>query len=90
MARLMKAGPVVRVVGIPPDLEDFPDFPTKSTFERCLGHSFVIQGINVAGKAELPIGSVTGNPHERIWIAPCFLEPISKWAPMGFKLCHSR
>ncbi len=74
----MKVGSKVRLVGIPDGLEDYPDFPTKSTFERCIGHEFVIEGFNEVGMAELDIASVTGSVGETIWVEPKFLEVISK------------
>ena len=74
----MKVGSKVRLVGVPDGLEDYPDFPTKSTFERCVGHDFVIEGFNDVGMAELDIESVTGSVGETIWVEPRFLELISK------------
>ena len=74
----MKVGSKVRLVGVPDGLEDYPDFPTKSTFERCVGHNFVIEGFNDVGMAELDIQSVTGSVGETIWVEPRFLELISK------------
>ncbi len=74
----MKVGSKVRLVGVPDGLEDYPNFPTKSTFERCVGHDFVIEGFNDVGMAELDIESVTGSVGETIWVEPRFLELISK------------
>jgi len=74
----VKVGSKVRLVGVPDGLEDYPDFPTKSTFERCVGHNFVIEGFNDVGMAELDIQSVTGSVGETIWVEPRFLELISK------------
>jgi hypothetical protein len=74
----MKVGDIVRLMGIPPDLEDFPDLPTKSTFQRCLGNEFTVTAITENGRAELPIGSVTGNKGEKIYVSPSFLDVISK------------
>jgi hypothetical protein len=59
-------------------LEDYPDLPTKSTFERCVGKEFAIDGFNEQGMAELIIESVTGGLGETIWIESQFLELISK------------
>ena len=73
----MKVGSKVRLVGVPDGLEDYPDFPTKSTFERCVGHDLVIEGFNEVGMAELDIESVTGSVGETIWVEPRFLELIS-------------
>jgi hypothetical protein len=71
-------GTHVRLVGVPAGLEDSRDFPTKSTFERCVGREFVIVGFNAIGMAELEIQSVTGSIGESIWIEPRFLEIVSK------------
>jgi len=68
----------VRLVGVPDGLEDYPDFPTKSTFERCVGHEFVIAGFNEVGMAELEIELVTGSVGETIWVEPRFLQVVSK------------
>jgi hypothetical protein len=74
----MKVGDSVRLVGVPNGLEDYPDFPTKSTFERCVGKEFLIDGFNEQGMAELIIESVTGSLGETIWIEPQYLELILK------------
>lgn len=74
----MTIGTHVRLVGVPDGLEDYPDFPTKSTFERCVGHEFVIAGFNELGMAELEIESVTGSVGETIWVEPRFLQVVSK------------
>ena len=74
----MKAGDKVRLVDIPDGLKDYPDFPTKTTFQRCIGHEFVVVGFNEVGMAELEIQSVTGSIGETIWVEPKFLELISK------------
>ncbi len=64
------------MIGVPPGLEDFPDFPTKSTFEKCVGHEFVVDALDEIGAAELNISSVTGSYGEKIWIEPRFLTVI--------------
>ena len=74
----MKIGHKVRMVGVPDGLKDSPDFATKSTFEKCVGHEFVIEGSNEFGMAELVIESVSGNFGESIWVEPEFLEPVSE------------
>jgi hypothetical protein len=73
----MTIGSRVRVIGTPDGLEDYPDFPTKSTFIRCVGREFVIAGFNDVGMAELDISSVNGSVEEKIWIELRFLELIS-------------
>jgi|HubBroStandDraft_6_1064221.scaffolds.fasta_scaffold1421267_1 hypothetical protein len=75
---LMKIGARVRLIGIPDGLEDYPDLPTKSTFEKCIGREFVIAGFNEVGMAELGIQSVTGSQGEKIWVETKFLELVSK------------
>lgn len=67
----------MRVIGVPDGLEDYPDLPTKSTFGRCVGRVFVVEGFNEIGMAELGIKSVTGNVGETIWIETKFLEELS-------------
>jgi hypothetical protein len=74
----MNVGSKVRVIGIPDGLEDYPDLPTKSTFEKCVGQEFVIAGFNDKGMAELGIQSINGSTGEKIWIEQKFLELISK------------
>jgi hypothetical protein len=74
----MRIGSKVRLVGVPDGLEDYPDMPTKTTFEKCVGHEFVIAGFNDVGMAELAIQSVTGNKGETIWVEVQFLEQVSK------------
>ena len=75
----MKIGSRVRLIGIPNGLEDYPDFPTKSTFEKCIGHEFVIAGFNEFGMPELGIQSVTGSVGEKIWVETQFLKLVSCW-----------
>lgn len=74
----MKIGSKVRLIGIPNNLEDYPDLPTKSVFERCIGHEFIVAGFNGVGMAELGIQSVTGSVGETIWVETQFLKLVSK------------
>ena len=74
----MTIGSKVRLVGVPDGLEDYPDLPTKTTFEKCVGHEFVIVSFNDAGMAELAIQSVTGNQGESIWVEIQFLAEVPK------------
>lgn len=74
----MKVGSEVRVIGVPDGLEDYPDFPSKSTFTKCVGREFVITGFNDIGMAELDISSVNESVGETIWIEPKFLELVSE------------
>jgi hypothetical protein len=75
---LLNAGSVVRLWAVPNGLEDHPDFPTRSTFEKCVGREFVVAGFNDVGMVELNIESVTGSLGETIWVEPELLKLISK------------
>ncbi len=66
----MDVGSKVRLTGVPEGLKNDPDLPTKSIFEKCVGHEFVIGGFNEVGMAELGIESVTGSVSEAIWVDP--------------------
>ena len=68
----MKIGSKVRVIGIPDGLEDYPDFPTKSTFIKCVGREFVIAGFNERGMAELDISSEFQPDSE--WNSRCYVQ----------------
>lgn len=73
----MNVGSKVRLIGVPDGLKDYPDFPTKSTFQKCVGRDFVIAGFNDVGMAELGIESVTGSVGETIWVELKFLDELS-------------
>jgi len=73
----MNIGTQVRLVGIPDDLPSTPDLPTKAVFAQCVGHEFVVAGLNDLGMAELIVESVTGRTGETIWVEPEFLEILS-------------
>ncbi|GEM_PF-2820204 len=72
----MRIGSRVRLTGVPDGLEDYPDLPTKSTFEKCVGHEFVVDGFDKVGMAELSITSVTGRVGETIWVETKFLQVL--------------
>lgn len=74
----MNLGSKVRLVGVPDGLEESLEFPTRSTFERCLGREFAIAGFNELGMAQLDVESVTGHFGESIWVEPQFLEVLRK------------
>jgi hypothetical protein len=62
--RTMRVGDTVRLIGVPDGLEGYPEFPTKSTLEKCVGREFVITGFNHKGMAEIEIKSVIGSVGE--------------------------
>ncbi len=69
----IKTGDRVRIVRIPPNLVD-GELGTRSVFEKCRGHVFVVEDVNDGGWLELIVDSVTGDPFETIWIEPEFVE----------------
>ena len=73
----LQIGDSVRLIGVPDGLEDYPDLPTKSTLQKCVGHEFKVAGFNEYGMAELIIESVTGKVGEAIWVESEFLTAVS-------------
>jgi len=73
----IKIGNRVHLIAVPPGLEDFPELPTKATFQKCLGNEFTVTALTEEGWVELPIGSITGNKGEKIFVSPTFLEIIA-------------
>jgi hypothetical protein len=68
------------LIGVPPKLRDDEDLQTRTLFEKCLGHRFVIVGLeNVEGLpyalARLDVGHVLGEEAWRhtIWVEPEYL-----------------
>jgi hypothetical protein len=79
----MKAGETVMLVGIPPNLSDEEDMPTRTFFEKCLGKSFVVEAVeSVEGVpfplAKLEVGHVIGEESWKhtIWVEPEYLQPL--------------
>lgn len=70
----MNIGTRVRLVGVPNDLPDPIDLPTKAVFAECVGHEFIVAGLNDFGMAELIVESVTHRAGKTIWVEPEFLE----------------
>ena len=73
----MKVGDKVRLVGIPPDANDDETLQTRTLFEKCLGKTFTIVGLEtVEGLpyqlVQLDVGHVFGKaPYlETIWVEP--------------------
>ena len=72
------------LVKIPSNIPDSPGLFTRELFEKCLGHTFTISGLDVVeGLAEelvrLDVGHIVGRePYlETIWVEPENLQPIS-------------
>jgi hypothetical protein len=77
----MEAGDTVKVIGIPPNLRDEEDLKTLTLFEKCLGQSFTVIGLeSVEGLpypiARLDVGRVFGKEPWRhtIWVEPKYLR----------------
>jgi hypothetical protein len=76
----MKAGDIVKLVGIPPGFSDDEEFQTQTLFHKCLGQSFVIsaieslEGFPLAG---IDVGHPIGKePWEHtIWVELEYLRP---------------
>jgi hypothetical protein len=82
----MKAGETVKLVGIPPNLSDGEDMPTRTLFEKCLGKSFVVEAVeSVEGVpfplAKIDVGHVIGEESWKhtIWVEPEYLQPLDSY-----------
>ena len=78
----MKIGDKVRLIGIPPDLHDDEKLQTRSLFQKCLGRTFTVAGLEtVEGLpyqlVQLDVGHILGKaPYlETIWVEPDYLQP---------------
>jgi hypothetical protein len=79
----MKAGETVKLVGMPPNLNDADDVPTRTLFEKCLGKSFVVEAVeSVEGVpfplAKLDVGHIIGEESWKhtIWVEPEYLQSL--------------
>jgi hypothetical protein len=77
----MNVGDRVIVIGVPADLKDDPQLKTREVFEKCVGRTFEIKGIDeVEGLARplvrLEVGEVAGQESymETIWIESEYLR----------------
>jgi len=77
----VKIGDRVRLVGIPPDAHDDEVLQTRTLFEKCLGETFTIAGLEtVEGLpyqlVQLNVGHVRGKASylETIWVEPEYLQ----------------
>jgi hypothetical protein len=73
----------VKLIGIPPNLSDKEDMPTRTLFEKCLGKSFVVEAVeSIEGVpfplAKLDVGHVIGEESWKhtIWVEPEYLQPL--------------
>jgi hypothetical protein len=79
----MKAGDTVKLIEIPPGLRNDADLPTRTLFEKCLGHCFVVTRMEtVEGLpyqlARLDVGHIVGKESWRdtIWVEPEYLQLV--------------
>jgi len=80
---LFKIGDNVKLIGIPADAHDDNDLRTRSLFEKCLGKTFTVDGLEaVAGLplklVRLDVGHVVGKKSylETIWVETEYLSLI--------------
>ena len=60
----MKAGESVKLIGIPPNLSDKEDMPTRTLFEKCLGKSFVVEAVESVEGVPFPLAKLdVGHSH---------------------------
>jgi hypothetical protein len=77
----VKIGDKVRLIGIPPDAHDEEELRTRTLFEKCLGKTFTVAGLEtVEGLpnqlVQLDVGHVLGKaPYlETIWVETEYLQ----------------
>jgi len=54
----MKAGDTVKLIGIPPNLRDTGDMRTRTLFEKCLGQTFVVVGVESFEGVSYPLAKL--------------------------------
>jgi hypothetical protein len=77
----MKIGDKVRLIVMPPDIRDDQKLQTRQLFEKCMGQTFTIAGLETVdglpyAMVRLDVGQVLGKaPYlETIWIEPEYLQ----------------
>jgi hypothetical protein len=78
----VKAGDIVKLIGIPPNLQDDEDLQTRTLFEKCLGQSFVVVAVETnegvsSPSVRLDVGHVLREEpwNHTMWVEPEYLEP---------------
>ena len=77
----MKAGDLVKLIGVPPDLRDVEDLRTRALFQKCLGLTFMVSAVE-SGEglpyplARLDVGHILGEQPRMhtIWVEPQYLQ----------------
>ena len=74
-------GDMVRVIGIPSDLDDRAGIGTPQVFEAALGKTFRVEDVSEQGLLELVVAarhpSTDTYESDTIWIEPNFVEKVS-------------
>ena len=77
----MRIGDKVRLVGIPADVHDDEMLKTRALFEKCVGETFTVAGLEtVEGLpyqlVQLDVGHILGRTSylETIWVEPEYLQ----------------
>jgi hypothetical protein len=77
----MKPGNTAKLIGIPPNVRDNAELQTRTLFEKCLGHSFVIAAVESFEGVPFPlaridVGHVIGKEswEHTIWVESEYLE----------------
>lgn len=77
-----KIGDRVTVTGVPPDLHDGAGLDTHGVFQRALGKTFRVEGIDDYGHLELVVAESRPSPgrfeSDTIWIAPELVSLVRK------------
>ncbi len=77
----MNVGDQVRIVGIPPGLNDSDELRTRSLLEKCVGQVFEVTGLQSVEGLDFPfigldVGHMVGAQswEHTIWIEPQYVE----------------
>jgi hypothetical protein len=77
----LKIGDTVRLIGIPPDCHNDAKFQTHELFEKCMGRTFTVAGLETVDGLPYPlvrldVGHVLGSASylETIWVEPEYLQ----------------
>jgi hypothetical protein len=77
----VKVGDLIRVVQLPADLHDAAGIGTPEVFQRALGKTFRIAGLDDRGHLELVVAEHKTSEEtcssDTIWIEPGFVEKVS-------------
>ena len=80
--REIRKGDMVRLISIPPDLDDRAGIGTPQVFQSALGKTFRVEEISEHGHLELVVAehhpSSDTYESDSIWIEPHFVERVSE------------